>query len=127
MRADANQWTQDCHTASGTGPWKSSISRVEGIAIGGNEFSVTEGVQALGRAEMKPKPYESQATSLVLPEAKTQRGLVRQSSQCIYKCGVYMCVEGLCVHKCACVYMCVEGYANQDTPSQPLLQPWIGT
>ena len=84
---------------------------MEGIAIGSNEFSVIEDVQALGRAEMKPKPYESQATSLVFPEAKTQRGLVRQSSQCVYKCDVYMCVEG---------------FANQDTPSQPLLQPWIG-
>lgn len=126
MKADATQWTQYCHTASRTGPWKSSISGMEGIAIGSNEFSVIEDVQALGRAEMKPKPYESQATSLVFPEAKTQRGLVRQSSQCVYKCDVYMCVEGLCVHKCACVYMCVEGYANRDTPSQPLLQPWIG-
>ena len=127
MRADTTQWTQDCHTASGTGPWKSSISGMEGIATGGNEFSVIEGVQALGRAEMKPKPYESQATSLVFPEAKTQRGLVRQSSQCVYKCDVYMCVEGLCVHKYAWVYMCVEGYANQDTPSNLCCSPGLGS
>ena len=66
---------------------------------------------------MKPKPYKSQATSLVFPEAETQRGLVRLSIQCVYNCDVYMYVEALCIHKCASVYMCVEGYANQDTPS----------
>lgn len=41
---------RNCHTASGTGPWERLYLRVEGIAIGGNEFSVTEGVQALGRS-----------------------------------------------------------------------------